>query len=181
MQANSKGRKTVQRPDVILEQGDLYLQEALTEVGLPKYVEDLMKNMRELLENLSNELAIVELCIKKRYSWKRYQMLVKKQHAKQRVNIARPSEVTQKSSIQYQALDRLDVVLEQGDFHLQEALIQAGFPQYIERFANSIHNVFKNLSNQVVLAELCLKDRYGWDQYNTLAQSQREKRRKYQT
>ncbi len=183
IQANIKGRKTVQRPDVILEQGDLYLQEALTEVGLPKYVEDLMKNMRELLENLSNELAIAELCINKRRSWKRYQKLVNSKQIRQKPSLVRPSEAPQTNNEEYQAVKRTVgegiSVFDQGDFHLQAALIEASFPQYVEDFTQSIRELLKNLSNQLALAESCLKDGVVWGRYQALVQSRREYRRKH--
>ncbi len=182
-QENSKQVKVAQGTDEFVGNSDLYLQEALTEVDLPQYVEDFTKSLRELLEILSNQLALAELCIKKRRSWKRYQKLVNSKQIKKKPSLVRPSETPQINNEEYQAVKRTAgegiSVFDQGDFHLQAALIEAGFPQYVEDFTQSIRELLKNLSNQLALAESCLKDRVVWGRYQALVQSRREYRRKH--
>ncbi len=67
-QEDNKQPKKIQRTDEFVSNGDLYLQEALTEADFPQYIEDFTQNIREVLENLSHQLVIVEFCIKRRRS-----------------------------------------------------------------------------------------------------------------
>ncbi len=74
-QEDNKQRKTAFPANQISEIADLRLQEALIQAGFPQYVEDFTQSIRELLENLSHQLAVAELCIKQRCSWKKYERL----------------------------------------------------------------------------------------------------------
>ncbi len=79
--------------------------------------------------------------------------------------MVKPPKGQQEDNKQRKTAFPANQISEIADLRLQEALIQAGFPRYVEDFTQSIHQVLETLSNRLALAELCLKQGYNWDKY----------------